>query len=97
MRHRVGQRVTQALGQANRTPTDRSLYLGLDPTFAQILADPAVRASIPEGSRGVIRKSLELYDMGWDATLSACREFWATSPPAVPAGGQRQRRPVRND
>ncbi|MFD4253324.1 helicase C-terminal domain-containing protein [Amycolatopsis thermoflava] len=47
MRHRVGQRVTQALGRANRTATDRSLYLGLDPTFAQILADPAVRASIP--------------------------------------------------
>jgi len=42
MRHRVGQRVTQALGRANREPGDRSLYLGLDPTFAQILADPAV-------------------------------------------------------
>lgn len=31
MRHRVGQRVTQALGRAYRTDTDRSLYLGLDP------------------------------------------------------------------
>lgn len=99
MRHRVGQRVTQALGRANRTPTDRSLYLGLDPTFAQILADPAVRASIPEGSRGVIRDSLELYDSGWDATLRACRDFWGTtlSAPvrAAAAAPPRRARPGR--
>ncbi|MGH3874877.1 MAG: DEAD/DEAH box helicase [Pseudonocardiaceae bacterium] len=82
MRHRVGQRVTQALGRANRTATDRSLYLGLDPTFAQILADPAVRVSIPEGSRGVIRVALELYDKGWGATRAACDAFWSAPVPA---------------
>lgn len=76
MRHRVGQRVTQALGRANRTATDRSLYLGLDPTFAQILADPAVRASIPTGTQAIVRDALELYDRGWDATRMACRAFW---------------------
>lgn len=102
MRHRVGQRVTQALGRANRTPSDRSLYLGLDPTFAQILADPAVRASIPEGSRGVIREALELYDQGWDATQAASHDFWAitsqTPPSEVPtaAAPARRARPGRS-
>jgi hypothetical protein len=86
MRHRVGQRVTQALGRANRTALDRSLYLGVDPTFAQILADPAVRASIPEGARGVVRDALELYDQGWEATRDACRDFWAAA--SAPAGSQ---------
>jgi hypothetical protein len=87
MRHRVGQRVTQALGRANRTETDRTLYLGLDPTFAQIMADPAVRASIPQGTQPVIRAALELYDQGWKATNLACRDFWAnkSTPAAAPA------------
>jgi hypothetical protein len=80
MRHRVGQRVTQALGRANRTATDRSLYLGLDPTFAQILADPAVRASIPADTRPTIRDALELYDEGWAATRAACEAFWDPTP-----------------
>jgi hypothetical protein len=90
MRHRVGQRVTQALGRANRTATDRSMYLGLDPTFAQVLADPAVRASVPEGTSPTVRYALELYDEGWEATLRACSEFWSAGPAgpalrAVPA------------
>jgi hypothetical protein len=76
MRHRVGQRVTQALGRANRTNTDRSMYLGLDPTFAQVLADPAVRASIPHGTQATVRAALELYDHGWEATTRACASFW---------------------
>ena len=76
MRHRVGQRVTQALGRANRTKTDRSMYLGLDPTIAQILADPAVRASIPKGTQATVRAALELYDQGWDLTRRACERFW---------------------
>ena len=82
MQHRVGQRVTQALGRANRTATDRSLYLGLDPTFAQILADPAVQASIPEGTKPIIRAALELYDQGAAATANACRAFWQASQPS---------------
>lgn len=85
MRHRVGQRVTQALGRANRTPTDRSLYLGLDPTFAQILADPTVRKSIPSDTSPIIRNSLELFDAGWQATQDACAAFWANGESAVAA------------
>ncbi|NDJ90740.1 DEAD/DEAH box helicase family protein [Mycolicibacter kumamotonensis] len=76
MRHRVGQRVTQALGRANRTSSDRSMYLALDPTFAQILADPAVRASIPHDVQPTVRAALELYDRGWEATMRSCDDFW---------------------
>ncbi|MGW1974213.1 DEAD/DEAH box helicase family protein [Streptomyces sp. NPDC001889] len=103
MRHRVGQRVTQALGRANREPTDRSLYLGLDPSFAQMLADPAVRQSIPAGTEPTVRTALEIYDRGWDGALRSCATFWqpATRTPAaagtvVPAGLRRKIRPGRN-
>jgi hypothetical protein len=102
MRHRVGQRVTQALGRANRTAADRSLYLGLDPTFAEVLADPTVRASIPEGTRPTVRAALELHDEGWDATTNACRAFWRgvgpvpSAEPASPAAPRRKARPGRN-
>lgn len=103
MRHRVGQRVTQALGRANRDATDRSLYLGLDPTFAQMLADPAVRKSIPADTEPTIRAALEIYDQGWDGTLGACAAFWqpATNTqtpvePADAAGPRRKARPGRN-
>ncbi|MCF6427411.1 hypothetical protein, partial [Amycolatopsis tucumanensis] len=95
MRHRVGQRVTQALGRANRTATDRSLYLGLDPTFAQILADPAVRASIPEGTQPIVRAALELYDQGSVATTDACRAFWQVAQPSGPTEPVKQATPRR--
>jgi hypothetical protein len=99
MRHRVGQRVTQALGRANRTETDRSLYLGLDPTFAQMLADPAVRRSIPASAEPTIRTALELYDEGWKGTLQACADFWqgdgSEQPPAVTADAVTTRRKAR--
>jgi hypothetical protein len=92
MRHRVGQRVTQALGRANREATDRSLYMGLDPTFAQMLADPAVRKSIPADCEPTVRHALELYDQGWKGTLDACAAFWQpaakTSAPADAASEQ---------
>ncbi|GDY33219.1 hypothetical protein [Gandjariella thermophila] len=99
MRHRVGQRVTQALGRANRDTTDRSLYLGLDPTFAQMLADPAVRKSIPAGTEPTIRTALEIYDEGWDGTLRACHTFWRNpqqSPAAEQPVPRRKARPGRN-
>jgi hypothetical protein len=102
MRHRVGQRVTQALGRANRTATDRSLYLGLDPTFAQILADPTVRASIPEGTQPIVRAALELYDQGPLATPNACRAFWqagqqsGTAAPVERIAPRRRPRPGRS-
>lgn len=91
MRHRVGQRVTQALGRANRTSTDRSLYLGLDPRFTQILPDPAVRASIPGGTQPVVRAALELYDQGTDATTRACRAFWQADRQPGPVSRQSRR------
>ncbi|MFB7335246.1 DEAD/DEAH box helicase [Streptomyces adustus] len=103
MRHRVGQRITQALGRANRAPGDRSLYLGLDPSFAQMLADPAVRKSIPTGADLTIRAALEIYDQGWEGTQRACDDFWRppTQTPApvestAPAGRRRKARPGRD-
>ncbi|MFF7543372.1 DEAD/DEAH box helicase family protein [Streptomyces canus] len=103
MRHRVGQRVTQALGRANRERTDRSLYLGLDPSFAQMLADPAVRKSIPAGTEPTIRTALEIYDQGWEGALRACATFWqpAAQPSvsaevAAPASPRRKARPGRS-
>jgi hypothetical protein len=96
MRHRVGQRVTQALGRANREATDRSLYLGLDPTFAQMLADPAVRKSIPAGTEPTIRAALELYDEGWDGTMRECSAFWQQPKhPPVPGDPGEQPAPRR--
>ena len=89
MRHRVGQRVTQALGRANRTETDRALYLGLDPRFAQTLADPAVRASIPAAAVPAVREALELFDEGWQATERACESFWAQDPRSSHRGDRR--------
>ncbi len=105
MRHRVGQRVTQALGRANRTVTDRALCLGLDLRFAQVLADPAVRASIPATVVPTVREALELFDEGWHATKRACQKFWASGglspqadarkPGAGSAPGARRARPGR--
>jgi hypothetical protein len=78
------------------------MYLGLDPTFAQVLADPAVRASIPDGTQPTIRAALELYDEGWAVTVLACREFWrkpspktSAQPAAAAATSRRRPRPGR--
>ena len=90
MRHRVGQRVTQALGRANRTSTDRSLYLGLDPSFAQMLADPAVRASIPAGTQPIVRAALETLRPGLGRLDPRLRTFW--QPAAQPTAARSRRR-----
>lgn len=97
MRHRVGQRVTQALGRANREPTDRSMYLGLDPLFARVLADSAVRQSIPAGTQDTVKRALEIYDTGWPGTRDTCDTFWAAGSPAAGSPGTpaRRRRPGR--
>ena len=55
MRHRVGQRVTQALGRANRRDGDWAMYLGLTPGFGTVLAQSAVRQAIPIDVRPVAR------------------------------------------
>lgn len=93
MRHRIGQRVTQALGRANRTENDSALYLGLDPAFAATLADTAVSSSIDTDLSAVIRRALEAHGNGWAPVNSLTAEFWsahrtslAPQPPASPGG-----------
>ncbi|OZD06448.1 hypothetical protein CH275_09500 [Rhodococcus sp. 06-235-1A] len=98
MRHRVGQRVTQALGRANREPSDRSMYLGLDPLFARVLADPVVRQSIPTGTQATVQGALQIHDTDWAGTRDTCDSFWAAgsptaSPPVATYTPPRRRRP----
>ena len=76
MRHRVGQRVTQALGRANRNPTDRSLYFGLDPNFGGALAQSDVFAALDPNVSRVVRQSLALQSQGQEATTAAVMAFW---------------------
>jgi hypothetical protein len=99
MRHRVGQRVTQALGRANRTENDSALYLGLDPGFAATLADSAVRSSIGPDVNPAVRLALEQHGQGWEPVESAARDFWATHRQSngdpAPAAGSPRRRPGR--
>jgi len=76
MRHRVGQRITQALGRANRNPTDRSLYFGLDPNFAGVLAQSDVFAALDANVSRVVRQSLVLQGQGPEATSAAVSAFW---------------------
>lgn len=78
MRHRIGQRVTQALGRANRTQDDSALYLGLDPAFAATLADSAVRASIGADVSAAVRAALQGHGEGWQPVRQAAEEFWAS-------------------
>ena len=68
MRHRIGQRITQALGRANRSPDDRALYLGLDPSFAQVLADSTVRRFIDGDAELTVKRALQLHEQGMDKT-----------------------------
>ena len=90
MRHRVGQRITQALGRANRSPNDRALYLGLDPTFAQVLADPAVRRSVPTDAEATVQDALALHGSGWQETVAACERFWANDSEAPTRSARRR-------
>jgi hypothetical protein len=87
MRHRIGQRVTQALGRANRTADDSGLYLGLDPGFAGALADPSVYNSLGQEVQVVVRDALGRHGHGWEPAHAAATQFWQThrSPVAEPA------------
>ncbi|MEC3952902.1 helicase C-terminal domain-containing protein [Nocardia sp. CDC153] len=96
MRHRVGQRITQALGRANRTETDSALYIGLDPAFSGALADSSISASFGSDVRAVVRTALDLHDSGWDGVRAAAEEFWRThrtagQPPQGKSDPQRRR------
>lgn len=92
MRHRIGQRVTQALGRANREPDDWAMYIGLDPGFGTVLADPVVTAYLGEGVRPLVRGALVLHGQGWEPVTAAAESFWTGAEvPAPPVG----RRPGR--
>ena len=71
MRHRVGQRVTQALGRANRERDDWAVYLGLDPGFGTVLADPAVAAAMSDEVKPAVRVALEHHGSGAWADLES--------------------------
>ena len=88
MRHRVGQRVTQALGRANRDRDDWAIYLGLDPFFARILADPHVAASLGPEVRPIVRAALELHDKPWEQLQEATGAFRRGEDVVAPAGGR---------
>jgi hypothetical protein len=85
MRHRVGQRLTQALGRANRTADDSGLYLGLDPGFAATLANRSVRSSMGSEVNAAVRRALELHGSGWEKVEVAANEFWSNH--RIAAGG----------
>ncbi len=97
MRHRIGQRVTQALGRANRSGDDSGLYLGLDPAFAATLADSDVYASLGTEVQEVVRAALGGHGDGWKPPKEAARQFWSTHrdppDPATAPTPARRRRP----
>jgi hypothetical protein len=75
MRHRIGQRVTQALGRANRTDQDWAIYLGLDPAFGSALAQPDVRKAMGRDVNDTVRLALELHGRGWPELAVAAEQF----------------------
>ena len=105
MRHRIGQRVTQALGRANRESEDWAMYLGLDPGFGTVLADPVVTAYLGEAVRPLVRGALTLHGQGWEPVEAAAESFWSGGDGPGASGwqapgsgcwedpGARQRRP----
>jgi len=95
---RIGQRITQALGRANRSSRDYSLYLGLDPRFGQVLANPEVLDSIPVHIRPTVTRALVLHGEGLAAAYLACKQFWsdeADDEEATNARASSRRRPGR--
>lgn len=85
MRYRIGQRVTQALGRANRTSNDSGLYIGLDPGFGPILADASVQAALGRDVRPVVSDSLQYHGDSWQSVANAADSFWRTHrQPATP-------------
>ena len=97
MRHRIGQRITQAIGRANRAPDDQALYLGLDPSFAQILADPSVRRLVTGQADTTVRDALALHELGMEQATQACMAFWqGTSIHEAVGTSSRKQRPGRS-
>ena len=90
MRHRVGQRVTQALGRANRLPNDRSIYFGLDPNFPSFLAQTDVFNALDANVSRVVRQALTLQGVGEQAINAAIDDFWAGKDEEEPAAAKRR-------
>ena len=88
MRHRIGQRVTQALGRANRTEDDWAMYLAAGPGFGTLLASSAVQAEIPAGVCAEVNRALDRVEGGWAAAEHDADGFWeqhdTTERPAPP-------------
>lgn len=98
MRHRVGQRVTQALGRANRTSDDWAMYLGLSSSFGTLLAQTAVRQAIPSEVRPIVDDALARAEEGSAANGAAAKEFWGSKgarPVRVGPAEQTRTRPGR--
>lgn len=98
MRHRVGQRVTQALGRANRDADDWAMYLGLSSSFGTLLAQTAVRQSIPAEVRPVVDDALDRAERGWGPNTEAANHFWSSNgrdPSPIDAAGGSRTRPGR--
>lgn len=95
MRHRVSQRVTQALGRANRRAGDWAMYLGLAPRFGTLLANSGVQAAIPRDVRPTIDAALARLSEGWQAAREAADQFWVSQgtqgATAAPVPSQRPR------
>ena len=89
MRHRVGQRVTQALGRANRTADDWAMYIAAGPEFSTMLAGSAVQAEIPASIRAELAVALARIEGSWEAAEADAARFWdehdGAAPPPAPA------------
>jgi hypothetical protein len=80
MRHRVGQRVTQALGRANRRAGDWAVYVGLAPGLGTLLAQSAVQAAIPADIRPTIDEALARLEGGWQRAREDMEQFCSAAP-----------------
>ncbi len=88
MRYRIGQRLTQALGRANRTPTDAALYLGLDPAFGPALSEPAVQAALGVDVRAAVGQGFLLHGGPWEPVAKAAGAFWDDKTVPAPAAAE---------
>ena len=86
MRHRVGQRISQALGRANRDDEDWAMYLALAPNFSTLLAQSSVRDAIPPIVKPVVDQALALTAGGWPQVRAAADAFWESNGKTVAIG-----------
>jgi RAD3-like DEAD/DEAH box helicase len=88
---RFTQRVAQALGRCNRSPTDRAVYILTDPEFASRFSERRAIVALPDDVKGDIVAALGSADRPLVASLAEADEFLsgrdfppaAESPPDV--------------